>query len=100
MGNDACINIASWLLPRSSSPAVLFVCSPNRFRSCTGDYELVEGWQPNGEPLWRQTCGDHYLFSGSAKKWIISIQKNNGIRFQRRRWLHTTKHATRGSNAR
>jgi len=53
------------------SPDVLHVRSPNRRKSCAGEYVRVAGKRPNGHPLWRLKSGDRWLYSGRDSRWYI-----------------------------
>jgi len=53
------------------APVALRVLSPNGQQKCAGDYELVPGERPNGQPLWRKTDGKRWLFSSKTQKWCI-----------------------------
>merc|ERR1712203_1036446 len=67
---------------RLSSPLVLFVHSPNGQEACQGQYTLVDGWRPNGEPLWQQSDGRHWIYSGRNRKWCIcgkDVQEEQGF---------------------
>lgn len=52
-------------------PGVYIVNSPNGRQGCSGEYELVVDELPHGQPLWKQTDGGHWLYSGSKGTWII-----------------------------
>jgi len=54
-----------------STPDVLYVRSPNRRKSCAGEYVRVVGKRPNGYPLWMLRSGDRWLYSGGDSRWYI-----------------------------
>jgi len=58
-------------LARADLPQVLHVASPNGQEICEGRYVQVAGVAPNGQPLWRQERGQHWLYSGTSGKWCI-----------------------------
>mmetsp|Transcript_22169 Transcript_22169/g.61382 ORF Transcript_22169/g.61382 Transcript_22169/m.61382 type:complete len:1225 (-) Transcript_22169:123-3797(-) len=76
--------VSANMLPRSPSsagsseaplgPQVLHVITPRGQHACAGDYELVPKMAPNGMPLWKQKGGDHWMYSGKARRWCIGGQ--------------------------
>lgn len=67
--------VERWYASRRSNkhraPEELYVVSPNVHMGCTGEYELVHGERPNGQPLWKKRDGDRWLYSGSDGRWYI-----------------------------
>lgn len=52
-------------------PARLRLITPNGQTKCAGDYLLVADRTANGQPLWKQTAGKYWLYSGINGMWII-----------------------------
>jgi len=52
-------------------PTKLNVASPNGQQKCGGEYLLVMGESANSNPLWKQTAGKFWLYSGTNGLWII-----------------------------
>lgn len=62
-------------------PEKLFVSSPNGRKCCAGEYALFQWEQPNGQPLWKQTKGECWLYSSTSGRWVIGglEAKNKGF---------------------
>lgn len=54
-----------------NKPAKLRLKSPHGQQRCAGEYVLVAGQTANGQPLWRQMGGKHWLYSGTNGMWIF-----------------------------
>eukprot|EP00416_Gambierdiscus_australes_P030363 CAMPEP_0171086836 /NCGR_PEP_ID=MMETSP0766_2-20121228/19786_1 /TAXON_ID=439317 /ORGANISM="Gambierdiscus australes, Strain CAWD 149" /LENGTH=442 /DNA_ID=CAMNT_0011544505 /DNA_START=127 /DNA_END=1455 /DNA_ORIENTATION=- len=52
-------------------PTLLTVTSPNGQQECEGEYVLADDMQPNGQPVWRQQNGEHWLYSSTTARWCI-----------------------------
>lgn len=55
----------------SHGPWTLHVTSPVGQLAVSGEYLLVPEEMPNGQPLWKQKDGCHWLFSGNTGRWCI-----------------------------
>lgn len=52
-------------------PPVLHVDSPNQHKECSGSYELLQGRQVNGHPIWQKRSMERWLYSGFDGRWYI-----------------------------
>jgi len=52
-------------------PVLLYVSSPQNQTSCSGEYELVPGERPNGQPLWAKKGSGRWIYSGTDGRWYI-----------------------------
>jgi hypothetical protein len=48
---------------------------------CAGVYVMVPNRLPNGFPLWKQRDGDHFLYSGTGKRWFIGDEEEEEMNF-------------------
>jgi len=62
-------------------PMLLYVSSPKIHASCTGEYELVPGERPNGQPLWAKKGGDRWLYSGVDGRWYVGGIRSKDMNF-------------------
>ncbi|CAK0869255.1 unnamed protein product, partial [Prorocentrum cordatum] len=66
--------------PPSAVPLALRVQSPNGQAACEGIYTLVDGWQPQGMPLWKSDRV-RWLFSSVDGSWNIGGAKSEASGF-------------------
>jgi len=52
-------------------PVVLNVIAPGVAARCQGTYELSLNIEPNGQPLWKHSSDDFWLFSTPSGRWAI-----------------------------
>mmetsp|Transcript_150538 Transcript_150538/g.419489 ORF Transcript_150538/g.419489 Transcript_150538/m.419489 type:complete len:459 (-) Transcript_150538:115-1491(-) len=72
-------------------PRILRVTSANGQRECAGEYLLVQNTQRNGQCLWRQIKGEHFLYSGLNGRWCIAGQDVKDDNFARSAgWISQT----------
>mmetsp|Transcript_104698 Transcript_104698/g.337562 ORF Transcript_104698/g.337562 Transcript_104698/m.337562 type:complete len:476 (-) Transcript_104698:57-1484(-) len=62
-------------------PRLLRVNSPKHHADCAGEYELVVGEKPNGQPLWAKKGGDRWLYCGSDGRWYIGGLQSKAVQF-------------------
>jgi len=59
-------------VPEARRPPVsMNVIVPGAAAKCQGTYELHLGWEPNGQPLWKHSSEDFWLFSTLKGRWAI-----------------------------
>jgi len=77
--------------PPEEPPRLLSVASPHGQKDCAGEYMLVERMRPNGQPVWRQQNGEHWLYSGTTARWCIGGQDVKDDAFARSAgWISQT----------
>jgi len=59
----------------------LYVVSPNSHHICQGEYAILYG-KVNGQAVWAQSRGPHFLYSGSNGFWIVGGRAAQRKRFQ------------------
>jgi hypothetical protein len=66
------------------APPILHVRSPNGQQASAGEYHVVDGEKPNGQPLWRKVGGgaDRWLYSSTSGAWTISDQDEKDKNFK------------------
>lgn len=76
---------------QSEPPRILLVTTPSGQKDCAGEYMLVERMKPNGQPVWRQQNGEHWLYSGTTSRWCIGGQDVKDDSFNRSAgWISQT----------
>jgi len=65
---DADIKVASSI---HSKPHKLHVTTPNGQQKCGGEYMLEANDTANNHPLWKQSGGKYWLYSGTNGLWIL-----------------------------
>jgi len=58
-------------LPHKEAMQLLNLQSPNGQHACTGVYKLVNE-HVNGQPLWKQQDGNHWLYCGLNGRWCVA----------------------------